>query len=374
MPKSIKITESQYKRLLLSEDLDSACELTGGEYNNNGSYVIKSGNKEYLFGKNISKKYPNYYFGAIKEPNGKFIKFFYNCETNKIFYNNINNKILSLSDELKKINSTTNNKEKSVNNCLKRNSRLNTISKNINTLYDFDVKNHPTYGCQIIKTGLTNTGVKYKIIFSEKPNYYNVILRANNNNSKFKLLSDTFISNIIDGNDLLSKLFSNELNEVIITGNYSLSELGKLGVYNIEFMSIDGNNVNEADTNNYDDPFWEIINSFGVDGYKASEELQIKNDPINYSAKYIYDLVDGWTSEEDFIKINKEVVKHDCKTMKDIGDRYKKLYDIDMWSHINTSVGHGNYREPLVGYVKSPCTKSNYITTIKNNIEKLSKK
>lgn len=375
MSKSIKITESQYKRLLLSEDLDSACEFTGGNYNSNGSYVIKTGNKEYLFGKNKSKKYADYYFGAIKEPNGKFIKFFYNCKTNKIFYGNINNKILTLSDEIKNIKSVSSNKETGEINCLKRFSRLNTISKEITTIYDFVVKNDPTYGCQIIKNGLTDGGVEYKIIFTEKPNYYNIILKSKDN--KFKLLPDTFISNTIAGESSLTKLFSDELDEVIFTGKYSLGELGNLGVYNIEYNSINGKIIKVIDKGNYDDIFWKIINSFGVDDYKPSEELQIKNDPISYSANNLHSLIDGWTSEEDFIDINKEVVKYDCKEMAKINVRYKKLYNADLWKDIDESVYDSDwtdYKVPLVDYVKNPCNKSNYIDTIKKGIEELSKK
>ena len=360
MSKSIKITESQYKRLLLSEDLDSACAFTGGEYNNKGSYVIKSGNKEYLFGKNISKKYPNYYFGAIKEPNGKFINFFYNCEDNIIFYGNINNKKLNLKSE---INTITNKSIKSVEDvptkgCMKIGTRLKIISNKIDK--SFSEENIPNFGCVIRYKNINKGGVNYTLSFAENPNIYEISFNSNN---PFKLISGRFLDNLIQDNDEYKDLLGQDIKSIVFNGKYKIGNTHIPSLYYININTINGNTHGKAINEEQDiSAIDEIINSFGVSDYKLSDEEKKKINPIEWSANQIEDRVAGWTSDDDFMEIYQEIISYNCNDLDKLKKIYKDTYKKELRADINHNTNFpswSDYINDLSEYLNGRCSDEN---------------
>ena len=111
MKKLIKITESQYKRIFLSEqdNKDTFCGKSyGGKYNDKGSYVIESKDgKTYKFAKKDSVEKKGYKYGIIFDGDSK-TKFYYKCDGD-VFFIEGGNKREKLSE---KLNEITNQKPK----------------------------------------------------------------------------------------------------------------------------------------------------------------------------------------------------------------------------------------------------------------------
>ena len=360
MSKSIKITESQYKRLLLSEDLDSACEFTGGDYNNKGSYVIKSGNKEYIFGKNKSKKYSKYFFGALKDSDGNQTKFYYNCEDNIIFYGNINNKKLNLKSE---INTITNKSVKSVEDvptkgCMKIGTRLKIISNKIDK--SFSEENIPNFGCVIRYKNINKGGVNYTLSFAENPNIYEISFNSNN---PFKLISGSFLDNLIQDNDEYKALLDQDIKSIVFNGKYKIGNTLIPSLYYININTINGKThgkfINEEqDISDID----EIINSFGISDYKLSDEEKKKINPIEWSANQIEDRVAGWTSDDDFMEIYQEIISYNCNDLDKLKKIYKDTYKKELRADINhntTFPSWSDYIDDLSEYLNGRCSDEN---------------
>jgi len=369
MPKAIKITESQYKRLLLSEDLDSACELTGGEYNSNGSYVIKSGNKEYLFGKNISKKYPNYYFGAIKDSDGNYDKFYYNCETNKIFYNNINNKILSLSDELKNINSTTNNKEnkpndiKSGGNECYKDGYLHGVVKSIgdkNFTINPPLKNSSWNGgnCYVCykyygEEGSTTTN----ICFSENKSYFvetigindSVLFTVDDIIKKGYNLPEDFSTNYISYVGAWSTTsFWNKSLQIISLhmGVFKLSKYEKNG----EIVNVPRKGNIKVSKNMSSD---KIIKIFTNNKSTYFGDISLEGKSLN-DYKYLSNLLTGWVSRDEFIDSLKYI--SDSKNFNSCQDyaTFNNLLKSSGKDTINQLIDNVSFKSEGYKHLKTP--------------------
>ena len=331
MKKLIKITESQYKRIFLSEqdNKDTFCGKSyGGKYNDKGSYVIESKDgKTYKFAKKDSVEQKGYKHGIIYIDGNKKSKFYYNC-IEDVFFIEGGNKKEKLYEKLNKISS---NESAADNPCLEKDNRLSWVNekvvKGVFNLNDITTKKLSKNGCSLF-TNSSNKGVNYRVGFIEEPNYYKIEIKG----TDFIIGEGTYLYNFIQnsGDESYKNLLKYKFKKFIILGDYSLSETGVVGLYNFSIEKVTNSEGKEfsfkKDIEISDDSnpqiFKQIVESFEASDYSKDpgkyEKEKIKKsagDKYGKSATKIKDLLDGYTNDLDFIDIYKEIYKYNCNEL-----------------------------------------------------------
>ncbi len=392
MKKLIKITESQYKRIFLSEQdkKDTFCGKSyGGKYNDKGSYVIESKDgKTYKFGKKYSIEQKDYKYGLIINGNSK-TKFYYKCDGDTFFING--DKKEKLSEKLNRISS---NEVDSDNPCLKKGKRLYRVNekvvKGVFNSNDIRVKKHQKYQCTL-NFNYSYRGIDNTIGFAEKPNFYNIVIKG----SDFIIGKDTYIYNFIKNSDDESYkglLDNKKFKKFIIMGDYSLNEIGTVGLYNFSIEKVTDSEGKEfsfkkdieiSDKSN-PEIFKQIIESFEAGDYSKNPEKYKKEkikksvgDKFEKSAAKIKELLDGYTNDYDFIDIYKEIYKYNCSELKVLNNSFilisggKSLRKA--FNSQTTQPGWSDYINDMSVYLnKGGCTEDSR-KKLKSNIDKMVK-
>lgn len=343
MKKLIKITESQFKRMLLSEQdkKDTFCgKPYGGKYNDKGIYIIESKDgKTYKFSKIDSVEQKGYKYGIIYIDGNKKSKFYYKCDGD-VFFIEGGNKKEKLSEKLNKITSQKPKKESIEDNpCLEKGKRLYRVNEKVYSgllKVKPKPKNISGFGCLLDYSGDNGKGVKYNLKFAEDPNKYNIFFKGvnfiiNQKSDFYNLLNST---NDKDLNKLLNKNYS----DFKITGKYSLDELGNVGIYYITIYNYKEKNGEDIklgkiiETKKGSTFFKQIIESFEAGDYSENLEKYEKEkieksvgNKFEKSAAKIKDLLDGFTNDYDFIDIYKEIYKYNCKELKILNKSFKLI-------------------------------------------------
>lgn len=334
MKKLIKITESQYKRIFLSEqdNKDTFCGKSyGGKYNDKGSYVVESKDgKTYKFAKIDSVEKKGYKYGFIFIDGNIKTKFYYRCDGD-VFFIEGSNKKEKLSEKLNEITNQKPKKESIEDNpCLEKGKRLYRVNEKVYSDL-LNVKPKPEnisgFGCILDYTGDNGKGIEYNLKFAEKPNLYNIYFKGSN----FKIGQETDFYNLLNStkDDKLIKLLEKNYSDFKIEGKYSMDTLGNVGIYFATIVSYkekDGKNVDvdlALETKQGSSFFKQIIESFEASDYSENpgkyEKEKIKKsagDKYGKSAKKIKDLLDGFTNDFDFIDIYKEIYKYNCDELQ----------------------------------------------------------
>lgn len=345
MKKLIKITESQYKRIFLSEqdNKDTFCGKSyGGKYNDKGSYVVESEDgKTYKFAKIDSVEKKGYKYGFIFIDGNIKTKFYYKCDGD-VFFIEGGNKKEKLSEKLNEIANQKPKKESIEDNpCLEKGKRLYRVNEKVYSDL-LNVKPKPEnisgFGCVLSYSGDNVKGIEYNLRFAEDPNKYNIFFKGDNFIIKqesyfYKLLNST---NDKDLNKLLSKNYS----DFKITGKYSLDGLGNVGIYYITIYNYKEKNGEDIklgkiiETKQGSSFFKQIIESFEATDYSENPEKYEKEkigksagDKYGKSAKKIKDLLDGFTNDFDFIDIYKEIYKYNCDELRLLKRSFELISD-----------------------------------------------
>lgn len=347
MKKLIKITESQYKRIFLSEqdNKDTFCGKSyGGKYNDKGSYVVESKDgKTYKFAKIDSVEKKGYKYGFIFIDGNIKTKFYYKCDGD-VFFIEGGNKREKLSEKLNEITNQKPKKESIEDNpCLEKGKRLYRVNekvvKGVFNLNDIRVEKHQKYQCTL-NFNYSYRGIDNTIGFAEKPNFYNIVIKG----TDFIIGKDTYLYNFIQkyGDESYKSLLENKFKKFIIMGDYSLNEIGTVGLYNFSIEKVTNSEGEEfsfkKDIEISDDSnpqiFKEIVESFEAGDYSENpekyEEEKIKNsagDKFGKSAKKIKDLLDGFTNDFDFIDIYKEIYKYNCDELQLLKRSFELISD-----------------------------------------------
>jgi hypothetical protein len=390
MKKLIKITESQYKRIFLSEqdNKDTFCGKSyGGKYNDKGSYVIESKDgKTYKFAKKYSVEQKDYKYGLIIDGNSK-TKFYYKCDGDTFFINGGEKE--KLSEKLNKISS---NEATADNPCLKKGERLYRVNEKV---YSDSLKVKPIpinisgFGCMLDYTGDNGKGVKYNLKFAEDPNKYNLFFEGSN----FKINTESDFYKLIKktNDENLIKLLNKNYSDFKITGKYSLDSVGNVGIYYAtiyNYKEKNGKNIKLGSilkTKQDSSFFKQIIESFEASDYAKDpgkyEKEKIKKsagDKYEKSATKIKDLLDGFTNDEEFIDIYKEIYKYNCNELK-LLKKYFGLISDDKKSLRNrfnkqtTQPGWKEYINDMSDYLNVEGCNEDRRKKLKSNIDKMVK-
>ena len=396
MKKLIKITESQYKRIFLSEqdNKDTFCGKSyGGKYNDKGSYVVESKDgKTYTFGKKDSVEQKGYKFGIIIDGNSK-TKFYYKCDGD-VFFIEGGNKREKLSEKLNEITNQKPKKESIEDNpCLEKGKRLYRVNekvvKGVFNLNNITTKKLSKNGCSLF-TNSSNKGVNYRVGFIEKPNYYKIVISG----TDFIIGNDTYLYNFIQkyGDESYKGLLNNKFKKFIIMGDYSLSETGVVGLYNFSIEKVvisEGKEFSfKKDIEISDDSnpqiFKEIVESFEAGDYSENpEKYEIEKieksvgNKFEKSAAKIKDLLDGFTNDYDFIDIYKEIYKYNCEELKILNRIFKLISDDKSlrkaFNSQTTQPGWKDYINDMSDYLNvGGCTEERR-KKLKSNIDKMVK-
>lgn len=391
MKKLIKITESQYKRIFLSEqdNKDSFCGKSyGGKYNDKGSYVIESKDgKTYKFAKKYSVEQKDYKYGLIIDGNSK-TKFYYKCDGDVFFIEGGEKEKLS-----EKLNKISNNEAAADNPCLEKGKRLYRVNekvvKGVFNSNDITTKKLSKNGCSLF-TNSSNRGVNYRVGFIEKPNYYKIDISGDN----FIIGKDTYLYNFIQnsGDESYKRLLDNKFKKFIIMGDYSLNKTGVVGLYNFSIEKATNTEGKEfsfkKDVEISDDSnpaiFKQIVESFEHSDYAQNpgkfEKEEIKKsagDKYEKSATKIKDLLDGFTNDYDFIDIYKEIYKYNCKELKILNKSFELISGgkslRKAFNSQTTQPGWKDYINDMSDYLNvNGCTEERR-KKLKSNIDKMVK-